>query len=50
MDDEGTKCVKQMILYSEIIGQFMWQKRCQFTNAETDVYLYRWSTDGNIDK
>ena len=27
VDDEGTKCVKQMILYSAITGQFIWQNR-----------------------
>ena len=42
--DEGIKCVKQMILYSAITGHFIQQKRRQFANEETDVYLYRWST------
>ena len=50
MDDEGTKHVKRMTLYSAITSQLIRQKRCQSANAETDVYLYRWSTDGNIDK
>ena len=48
--DEGTKLVKRMILYSAITGHFIRQKRCQSMNVETDVYLYRWSTYGNIDR
>ena len=35
---------------SAITGQFIRRKRCQSTNAETDVYLFRWSTDVNIDR
>ena len=29
---------------------FIQQKRSQSGNAETDVYLHRWSTYGNIDR
>ena len=50
VDDEGPKRVTQMILNSAITVQFIWQKRRQSATAETDVYLYRWSTDGNIDR
>ena len=48
VDDEGSKCIRQMILYLAITGHFLRQKRCQSVNEETDGYLYRWSTDGNI--
>ena len=44
MDDQGTKRVKRMTLYSAITSQLIWQKKCGSANAETDVYLYRWST------
>ena len=37
VDDEGTKCVKQIILYSAITGQFIPWKRCQSAAEETDV-------------
>ena len=51
MDDEGMKCMKWMILYSAITGQFIPKKRHLSEAAqETDVQLYRWSTDVNIDK
>ena len=44
MDAERTKSMRRMILYSAITGHFIQQKRRQFANEETDVYLYRWST------
>ena len=47
---EGTKSVRWIILYSAIIGHFIWQMRCRSMNAETDVYLHRWSTYGNINR
>ena len=50
MDLEGTKSVRQMILYSAITGHFIRQKRRRSANAEMDVYLRRWSTFGNIDR
>ena len=39
VDDEGTKLVKRMILYSAITGHFIRQKRCQSTNAETCLFI-----------
>ena len=44
VDYERTKRMKHMILYSAITGHLIWRKRCRSANAETDVYLYRWST------
>ena len=49
MDDEGTKRERRMILSLAITGHFTRQKSHQFAKAETDVYLHRWSTEGNID-
>ena len=37
MDDEGTKRVKQMILYSVITHQFIPQKRGRSAAEERDV-------------
>ena len=31
-------------------SHFIRQNSCQSANAETDVYLHRWSTDENSDK
>ena len=50
MDAERTKSMRRMILYSAITGHFIQQKRRQSLNAETDVYLNRWLTNGNIDR
>ena len=50
VDDEGTKRIKHMILYSAITDQFIPQKRRRSAAEETDVQLYRWSTDVNIDR
>ena len=50
VDVEGTKSMRQMIIYLAVTGHFIQQKRCQSANAETDVYFNRWSTYGNIDR
>ena len=49
VDVEGTKSMRQMIIYLAVTGHFIQQKRCQSAAAqETDVQLYGWSTDVNI--
>ena len=42
MDDEGTKRLKQMILYSAITSHFIWRKR-RGPRMQKQMFIY---TDG----